>query len=155
LDSFRRCGAGDQAGSWSSTLFSFTWKALPSIFSSFGLSLDRCGGVAHEWMGSPSSTLFSFTWKDFPSRISGPGLSPDCWVGALDFARCYRSLRAPSPSRPPLLALLEDNVRRFGGFPGKSGPLRYSIAALIYRFTSWLTSPPRRAAAHPKRHIAS
>src|SRR5664280_1949581 len=39
-------------------------------------------------------------------------------VGALDFARCYRSFRALSPSRPPLL---EDNTRRCAGFPGKSG----------------------------------
>ena len=39
-------------------------------------------------------------------------------VEALDFARCYRSLRALSPSRPPLL---EDNARRCGGFPDKSG----------------------------------
>ena len=27
MDSFRRCGAGARAGSWSSTLLSFTWKA--------------------------------------------------------------------------------------------------------------------------------
>jgi hypothetical protein len=39
-------------------------------------------------------------------------------VGAFHFARCYRSLRALSPSRPPLLKY---NIRRCGGFPGKSG----------------------------------
>src|ERR1019366_6482150 len=47
-------------------------------------------------------------------------------VGALDFARCYRSLRALSPSRPPLLGGQRPPLR---WVPGQIRPLRYSIAA--------------------------
>ena len=94
----------------------------------FGCLPDRCGGGADEWMGSPFFHAVFVHLEGCPFKISGPGYRRTAAaVGALDFARCYRSLRTLSPSRPPLL---EDNARRFGGLPDKSG-LRYSIAAFF------------------------
>jgi hypothetical protein len=65
-------------------------------------------------------------------------------VGAFEFARCYRSRRALSPSRPPLL---KDNTSRSGGFPGKSG---HCVILLRPHFMgSRVQFPRRRAAPNP------
>jgi len=52
--------------------------------------------------------------------------------------------------RHRVLHLLDDNTRRCGGFPGKSGPMRYAIAVLMSLMgpgcaKTWMLRAGRRA----------